>query len=186
MNAQVTITRQNDQVSISGPYSPENHIKYRSIGGESVIGAECEWVFKDIDAINKIIEELFGLSETLVTVKIYDYDEAIIWRNSGITIGGYRIASKNFFANLIRYHETAFLISGKSPSGESETSIGKKLIYKEENESVFGLVVRKDFAEKHNLEVIEEHNVLTDIGALADERVKLLARIAEIDLLLSV
>ena len=106
-------------------------------------------------------------------------------RDRGISVGGYKIASKNGFAKPLKYYETAYLISGKTPSGASKSSVSKKLVYGKDDDSVFGLVVRKDFAERHELNIIKEHVLTVDKDALSSEKVKLLARIAEIDLLLS-
>ena len=88
MKSQITITRKDNQVSISGIFSASNNAKYKNIGGKFEPDGK-KWVFEDSESINKIIEDLFGLSETLVTVEIYDFEDIVEWGEEGISAVSY-------------------------------------------------------------------------------------------------
>lgn len=150
MKTQVNIVNENGQVILNAPYCAANNVKYKSAGGKWDGKA---WSFKNTPAVYKIINDLFGADEQLVTVEIAAEDDRIE-RDTGIyTLGGYVVATRRFRDSAVNMPVGVELYNGEfAESGGSQ----KNPAVKASDDAVFRAVVRKDFAERNNLKVVSE------------------------------
>lgn len=176
MQTQIIITRHDDKVFISAPFCQQNNVIFRNKGGKFLSN---KWVFPDTETVSEMIRELFGLSTELVVIKIAKSHDLLKAGGGEYVVGGYKVASRRFRDSAVEWPLGTWLISGNIPSSGGSQ---KNPAVQADDDSTFGVVVRRDFAEKNGLEIIKRASQNTD--ALLQEKQTLLARIAEIDKLL--
>jgi len=178
MNVQVKLGA--DKITIQSPFSESNNSKFRSCGGKFEHG---QWVFSNTPVVQKMIDELWGTSEKIVTIeiskdKLMELEEfsGIVTMGSSYEVGGYVLAQRRSRDYAAQLAETVQIWSGTIPSSGGSF---KNPAVKASDDAVFRLNVREDFAIRHNLNIVAEHKISLDNLML--KREKLLAELEKVN-----
>lgn len=141
---QTKIEIENRVIVITGPYSEDNNTIWRQLAGKFSVGA---WKIPDTDTARAKIAELFGERSEDVTVSL---PSSIVGGGQIVQLGGYVLASRRGRDYPVQLAPGCSLADGSfSSSGGSVKNprVGDTPV-------VYHLKVRRAFAEKHGLEVV--------------------------------
>lgn len=162
MKTQIQISKSNGSISIVAPYSETNNAKFRNRGGK--YDRSSGWVFADAPASRELISELWGDESPLCVVRI-PLGDAKSCGNQEM-LGGYVLASRRGrdyrveLADGVTLMEGSFCGSGGSVKNPCVTWDGDVVLH---------VVVRRSFAERNNLTIVEsEDQPVADSNPLAD------------------
>ena len=145
---QVTITTSAETIKVVAPFSTKNNSAFRNRGGK--FDNARGWILPNTPTVQELIQELWGTSETLVWVRVQG---GCITGHQIAQIGGYVIASRRerdksvSMARGVQVEHGRWLSSGGSVKNPAVTG---------SDDLTVKVLVRKDFAEANNLEIIEE------------------------------
>lgn len=173
-----------EQIRINGPFSSINNQKYKNIGARFDSSTKS-WILPKTKPAERLIELMFGLSETLVTVEI-DNSEYEQLKNGDLYLNnsGYKLAHRRARDMPVTFFESVLLVDGKIPERGGSMKNPCVDLHPAAN-CVFSIVVREDFAENNELKIVKRHAPTTDLTALKEEKERLLQRISQIDELLN-
>jgi hypothetical protein len=161
---QIEITSQGGTVSISAPYSESNNEIFRSRGGKFDRDSSS-WTFSDSPSVAAMVSDLFGDDSSLVTVSLQGSDLTQYgqgqFREVGNQwkLGGYVIGSRRFRDSRVESPEGVTLFEG---NWESRGGSQKSPRVTSSGDIVIHAVVRRCFAERHNLNIVgQEQEVPT-------------------------
>lgn len=155
-------------ISIHSPYSRKTNEDYKSLGGHFDKPGR-RWLVPDNAESRSKLDELFGTVSPSVIANVTQKD--LVACGSQLHHGGYLVATWNDERKCVQLAEGVDFVSG---SWDLAASASSKMPCLSGPDAELNIVVRRDYAEKHGLSIIEE---------LIDEPVaNPLARYADFDL----
>lgn len=150
MKSQITITTLRDTVQIVSPYSEVNNKIFRSKGGKFDRDSAA-WIFSNTQAIEEMIENLWGVTSQLVRAKI---DQETIEMGKEWQTGGYKLAHRRDRDSPVEMAPGVRLESGawKGSGG----SVNHPMPACVDDEITLSVVVHRAYAEANDLEIIDE------------------------------
>lgn len=137
-------------LGIYGPYSEENNKAYKALGGY-FDKPNRRWLVPDNPAAKAKIIDLFGDSGPSVIVSVTG--KQLVSCGAQLQHGGYVAASFDERKNLVWLPDGAELVSG---AWDLAASTAAKTPCLTDPDAVIHIVVRRDYAAKHGLTIVEE------------------------------
>ena len=155
LSSQVTIVRSKDAIHIYGPFNEANHQCYKNRNGRldptKELHGEKPWKFAQTAAVHSMVDSLFG-SDASPLVRVIVTESDIRKHGRTWTIGGYLLAKSQGRDQGVAIPKGVQLESGQwLPSGGS-----MKYPEIQAEDVLLSLVVRQDFAERHQLKIVAE------------------------------
>lgn len=151
MKTQIHIIETKDGIKILTPFSESNNEVFRARGGKYDRSTR-HWVFPRTKTTIAMIVELFGGESALVLVRVPN-DRIVEFRNQWM-LGGYVIAYRHSHDEPVRVPTGVQLEKGEwQPTGgdaDNPRVTG--------SDCVITLVVRRSFAEREQLEIVESED----------------------------
>ena len=143
MNSQISISIDNNTITVVSPYSAANNVVYRNLGGKFADGA---WRLTDNDASRARLAELFGVKSDEIDALV-SADEL---RGDVHQIGGYVLAERRGRDWGVKLATGVSLASGGFPSSGGSRANPAVSAH---SGTVYRLRCRRSFAEAHGLEI---------------------------------
>lgn len=143
MNSQISISIDNDSITVVSPYSASNNVAFRELGGKFVDGA---WRLPDNDSSRARLAELFGAKSDEVDALV----SADNLRGGVHQIGGYVLAERRERDWGVRLATGVSLASGGFPSSGGSRANPSVSAH---SGTVYRLRCRRAFAEANGLEI---------------------------------
>lgn len=137
-------------LAILGPYSENNNKDYKSLGGYFDKPNRRWLVPNDVPAKDKLVE-LFGDSSPSVIVSVTG--QQLVSCGAQLQHGGYVAASFDDRKNQVWLPDGVELVSG---AWDLAASTAAKTPCLTTPEAVIHFVARRDYADKHGLQIVEE------------------------------
>lgn len=106
MKTQITINVKDGLIEVYSPYSPDNNVEFRSLGGKF---ASDHWVIRDTPEARKTLAELFGAQSELVEVLV---PASLLSDGPIVQHGGYVLASRRFRDGRVNMPDGVSLAAG--------------------------------------------------------------------------
>jgi len=146
---QITITDVPFGIAIASPFHPKNNDEFRRLHGHFEKEGHC-WILPPTVESKLKIAELVGKKSPNVVAKVPKHDLSVC--DSHLVLGGHVAASWDERKKTIRIPAGVEIASGAWDTIASEEKKYPCLTV----ESTLKMVVRKDFAETHGLDIEEE------------------------------
>lgn len=198
MPGKFAIKPADDKALIYSPYNPDFVSQLKAMGGRWDASRQC-WVVnaQAADAVRQVMREIYGRDDTapdpsdLVTV-VVEFTEDAYADRSAYTLFGFTVAKAWGRDSGAKVGESAAFIKGKPTSGGSrpnwftEIPAGSVVELYDVPRSIYTRDLPKLWDKCPSLRISIKDNAPTlDRAALEAEKARLLARVAEIDALLS-
>lgn len=185
---EISITNSGQQVVLAAPFNPDLPSAARRIGGK-FDGASKTWTFdaRDKDRVRELARDIYGTDGTptrTVTVRWTlgwdDRNERELW------LAGRPIAARIARDSAARLGEGVIIIAGGFPSSGGSVKNPRLQAREDTVLEIRDLPAEHADLDDERITIVEDCGVqAADADALLAEREQLLARIAEIDALLS-
>jgi hypothetical protein len=146
-------------IAISSPYNPKNNEVFKELHGH-FDSANRRWILPNTAECKAKIAEMFGKESPNVVAKVTDQELSI--SDNQLVLGGHVVARLHERYNTIRMSEGVEIVTGAWDVVASMEQKHPRLTVG----TTLKIVVRKDFAATHGLEIEEE---LDDIEEESDE-----------------
>lgn len=137
-------------ISIRCPFSPKNNEAYKALHGQYEKTPK-RWLVPDNADSRSKLNELFGAASPSVVVSITPKD--LIVCGSQVQLSGYVAASWDERKNCVHLPEGVDLVAG---GWDQAASAASKTPCLSGPDAVLHVVVRRDYAESHDLKIVEE------------------------------
>lgn len=143
MNSQISISIDNNTITVVSPYSAVNNVAFRELGGKFADGA---WRLPDNDSSRSRLAELFGSKSDEVDALV----SADTLYGDVHQVGGYVLAERRGRDWAVRLATGVSLASGGFPSSGGSRANPSVSAH---SGTVYRLRCRRSFAEAHGLEI---------------------------------
>jgi hypothetical protein len=139
-------------ISVKTPYHPLNNTAYKKVGGKyDKTGPSPRWVLPDNDDSWDLLHKLFG-AKGLIVVAAVD-GKRLTTTGNQLVLDGYLVAKWDTYKSCIRLADGFVLVEGSWDETASATAQAPCL---SPGDAKFHGVVRRDFALKNGLAIVEE------------------------------
>jgi hypothetical protein len=139
-------------ISVKTPFHPLNNAEYKKVGGKyDKTGPSPRWVLPDNDDSWDLLHKLFG-AKGLIVVAAVD-GKCLTTTGNQLVLGGYLVAQWDTRKSCIRVAEGVVLVDGIWDEAASATAQAPCMT---PADTKFQVVVRRDFALKNGLAIVQE------------------------------
>jgi hypothetical protein len=150
-------------ISVKSPYSPDNNVVFKALGGK-YDKKDNRWLLPKDDDSRSELEALFGAESCNVIALVTSKDLTTVGKQ--LKIGGHVVANWDERQNRVSVPKTGVeLMAGGWDDAASATSQTPCL---SGPDAKLHVVVKRDFAKRHGLTVVEELPAETLENPLAD------------------